>query len=977
METEFKLTAIAAALAVPANQHTAAQPVWEAWWFWAIVILILVASAVAAHRLAVKGIEARSRALEDQVRQRTQELERGTHQIERRTQELEALNAISAVASRSLDLQEILDDALDKTLEVMDIEAGGIYLLQKDAGELTIAAQRGFSDTLAQAVDRLKVGEGFSGRVIQSGESMVVNISTDPRVARTAVREAGFGSLSVVPLVSRQKVLGTLYVITQRHREFSRQDITLLTSIGRQIGVAIDNARLFQEAHTRAEESAVLNELGQALTTRLNVEQVLDEAYRGASRLLDTTNFYIALYDPDKPEVTFAIDVTEGELRKPHVVRQAGWGLTEYILQNREPLLIGKDVPQRLAEIGVEAMGPIALSWLGVPLLIGDRVLGVMAVQSYSTPGAYDAHDRDLLTAIASPVAIAIQNARLFEETAGRARRLAVVNRIASAASATLHLDDLMETVYRETVPAFQADAFFIALYDQEARELDFRFRVDQGVREPAERFPMGVGLTSIVVAKKQPLIIGDELERNRVLTSPQLFGTMKPASSWLGAPMLVGERVIGVISVQAYRPHAWDEEDQLLLFTIADQVAVALDNARLFAEVEQRVQELQALYQADEKLYSQLNLDQVLHTLMDVATGILHADKSSLMIWDERRERLVVRAAHGFSPETMAQMSFEPGEGSVGVVAVTGEPAIVEDTHTDLQVAQRITEPEGIRSFMHVPIEIGDQIYGVFNVDYLQPRTFGDDEQRLFSALAQRAAMAIENAQLYEQAQELAVLEERQRLARDLHDAVTQTLFSASLIAEVLPALWDKDQQKGREYLEQLRQMSRGALAEMRTLLLELRPAALVEASIGDLLHQLAETVTGRTGIPVAVTVESTRDLPSDVHVAFYRIAQEALNNVVKHARASHVSVRLRCAPRVRGESVALCVSDDGEGFDPDAVSPDHLGVSIMRERAQAIGATLTIESQPGRGTQVTAEWTAAGLAPSDGMKGHAETMA
>jgi signal transduction histidine kinase len=149
-----------------------------------------------------------------------------------------------------------------------------------------------------------------------------------------------------------------------------------------------------------------------------------------------------------------------------------------------------------------------------------------------------------------------------------------------------------------------------------------------------------------------------------------------------------------------------------------------------------------------------------------------------------------------------------------------------------------------------------------------------------------------------------------------------------------------------------------------MRTLLLELRPAALVEASLTDLLRQLAEAITGRTGLPVQVTVEGQCRLPDDVHVALYRIAQEALNNVVKHARARQVAVTLRCTPlpKVNGKQqqrVVLQVSDDGRGFDPTCVSPHHLGLNIIRERAQAVGAISTIKSQPGQGTRVTIVWT------------------
>lgn len=199
------------------------------------------------------------------------------------------------------------------------------------------------------------------------------------------------------------------------------------------------------------------------------------------------------------------------------------------------------------------------------------------------------------------------------------------------------------------------------------------------------------------------------------------------------------------------------------------------------------------------------------------------------------------------------------------------------------------------------------------------------------------------------------AATEERNRLARDLHDAVSQTLFSASIIADVLPRLWDRNQTEARKRLEEIRQLTRGALAEMRTLLLELRPAALVEAEIGHLLHQLGESVNGRARIPVAVTIEGEGAMPADVKVALYRIAQEALNNVAKHSAATEAGVKLTCMP---GE-IKLSISDNGRGFDTTVIQAESLGVGIIRERAKEIGATLSIESSSGHGTCVTVVWT------------------
>ncbi len=207
----------------------------------------------------------------------------------------------------------------------------------------------------------------------------------------------------------------------------------------------------------------------------------------------------------------------------------------------------------------------------------------------------------------------------------------------------------------------------------------------------------------------------------------------------------------------------------------------------------------------------------------------------------------------------------------------------------------------------------------------------------------------------LLARAAEEAVAGERTRLARELHDAVTQTLFSASLIAEVLPQLWRGDPAEAEKSADELRQLTRGALAEMRSLLLELRPAVLTQSRFEDLLRQLTEALVGRARLPIEMQVSGTRKLPPDVQVALYRITQEALNNLVKYAHASRVTIDLQMG----AGGVHLRIQDDGVGFDPTHPRPRSLGQSIMHERAESIGAELDVRSAPGEGTCVTVIWT------------------
>ena len=259
-----------------------------------------------------------------------------------------------------------------------------------------------------------------------------------------------------------------------------------------------------------------------------------------------------------------------------------------------------------------------------------------------------------------------------------------------------------------------------------------------------------------------------------------------------------------------------------------------------------------------------------------------------------------------------------------------------------------------GFPTLASVPLLSKDRVLGLLYL--LGPTAWdpGEDECRLLAAVGRQVGVAVDNARLYAQAEQSAAATERNRLARDLHDAVSQTLFSATLIAEVLPRIWDKDPEQGRARLEELRRLTRGALAEMRSLLLELRPTALEEAELADLLRQLAEANAVRSRIQIDLSLEGGEHVPNNLKVPVYRIVQEALNNVIKHSDAQHASVRLVADD----QGVRLAVSDDGKGFDPAAVTSDHLGLSIMSERARALEGELELETAPGEGTRVLVTW-------------------
>jgi len=300
---------------------------------------------------------------------------------------------------------------------------------------------------------------------------------------------------------------------------------------------------------------------------------------------------------------------------------------------------------------------------------------------------------------------------------------------------------------------------------------------------------------------------------------------------------------------------------------------------------------------------------------------------------------------------------SASPIKSQVGFVDHPSKVATYEINDVqDEKLHSRLIQ-SSFRTLVYVPLSTKGRDLGFFILARHALLPLSPEESSLLSSIGQQIGVAMENAHLYEQAEEAAITAERHRLARELHDAVTQTLFSANLIADVLPKIWKRNPEEGLQNLEELRQLTRGALAEMRTMLLEMRPETLERADLKSLLTQLADAFVGRVRVPVSLDIQGDCKLTHEVKLVFYRVAQEALNNIAKHSGARQVDVRLECQPG----GLKLCVKDDGLGFEPDSLPPGHMGIAIMRERANSIGASLEIESQINQGTTVELDWRSA----------------
>jgi signal transduction histidine kinase len=312
--------------------------------------------------------------------------------------------------------------------------------------------------------------------------------------------------------------------------------------------------------------------------------------------------------------------------------------------------------------------------------------------------------------------------------------------------------------------------------------------------------------------------------------------------------------------------------------------------------------------------------------------------------------------AVYRYEPETRElRLATATGSGewdTVVPLARSGDPLV----HA-LEAREPVTlagDDDGGGALLAVPLMVREESQGVLALRYGGRRRFGDLDLRLAASFGAQVAMAVENARLRDQIGRNAAVEERLRLARDLHDSVTQSLFAASLKAEAVCRRWEPSSEEARENVHDVERLTRGALAEMRILLMEMRPDALAEAPLATLFGQLAAAAEASSRISVHLDVRPGDPVPQRVSLALFRIAQESLQNVNRHSGASGVWVMLDLS----GAVVRLEVRDDGCGFDAADVTPEHLGLAMMRERAADAGVRIAVDGRPGNGTTVTAEW-------------------
>lgn len=427
---------------------------------------------------------------------------------------------------------------------------------------------------------------------------------------------------------------------------------------------------------------------------------------------------------------------------------------------------------------------------------------------------------------------------------------------------------------------------------------------------------------------------------------SPSILTQLK-ADAALAVPVMGNNRITGlVIAIRKGRYDPFSMNQLSLAEAVSGSIALALENAQLYQATRDRLIETQSIHQVTLALLQKLELDEVLEIVCTEARRLTSARGSSIGLV-EGEEWLRIMHSTGETLEKPGRVHV--GQSMLGLAVRRGEPLLINNRPGD---KSEITDGAPV-SLLAIPLKIQGQIIGVLDVAN-KDRGFTQDDVRLIQLLANQAAVAVENARLTRKVQEMAVLEERQRLSRELHDSVNQLLYGMALYTQAAQRKLETGELDAvGSHLKNLQESASEALKEMRRLIFELRPSVLNQAGLKGAISQRLKSVEEQIGLVTAFEWRVNTRLDARIEEMLYGIAQEALNNVVKHAHAMNVTVYVI----QNDNSLVMKIEDDGVGFILNEKEKGGIGLRTMRERADALNAELTIRSSPVGGTSLTIE--------------------
>lgn len=880
-------------------------------------------------------------------------LDRSAREVARRAEAEHALHQIGARISAIHAPDEVIQQAVDEAVRLLAADQARVELVDVASDQLR-AVYVSSADASTPEDERARMGRpattGVAGRVIADGRPFFTgDYLADDRFEHDPgqdeyVGRIGLRSVLCVPLVGEHGPIGVLAAGSRRRDAFDEGDAAILDGLASHVSVAFATARLIEaldrsrnEIVRRAETERALREIAARITAVHDPAEILEQVATETGRLLGADGATIDLFEPigtsfgfwfgqGSPEAT--AEQTPYDIDEARSIGISGLALAtdgpvatgDYLADLRFAHETSRD--EFMREHGIQSVA-------AVPLRTDDGPVGVINVHA-RRPDAFGPDELRIVGVIADMATVAVANARLMERLNRSAEELArragverALREIAVRLTGIRDPAEVLQLTVDGAVRILRADGAILDLIDaprgvlRGAYESGMAGRVD-GDRLRGQELALGQGVSGHAVAERTVVVTGDYLADDRFTHDAAADAFVRAARirSMIAAPLIGEGGPVGVLEVYSERKDAFGEGTVAVLEAFAGQATVAIENARLNARLE-----------ASEAQYRVLVIS------------------SPDLIWSADRDGIFT-----FISETAREMlGWEPAE-LIGrhFSEVVAPPSLAHARER----WQRLIDDPTSRQFVRLDLIRRDGTIIPTEITAIGVVADGRLVGVHGSTRDVRERERLER-ELRRQSAEIAASEERAHLARELHDSVTQALFSMTLITRSIELLLERDPAQAAERLADLRALQRDALAEMRALIFELRPGSLERDGLVQALRTHAAAVEGRTGLSIMVEcTELPERLALDTEDVLYRIGQEALHNVVKHANASQARIEVA----VDDGAATLTVEDDGEGFDPAGVPPGHLGIDGMRTRAERAGGRLEVDSRPGAGTRIQA---------------------
>lgn len=683
-------------------------------------------------------------------------------EIQARDRALEALNEVAATASMTLDVDEVLRRALALALEVVGVEAGAITVLDEATNELVFRVQQGWRvhDFVAQAV-RVPADKGLAGQAVATGQPVVTgDVTNDPRLAVPEFRGEGIQAMALAPMRARGRVLGVLSVMSYTAYPFTHDEVVVISAIADQIGVALDNARLFDDARRRLRELTTLQSVSMQVAVTLDLWAVLETIASSTLELTEAAAVEVHLYEHTADRLAFATALDRDGTRASISGNPSSDGPIARAARSGETLVLEDLAVSSVSADSWRAHGMQALVTL--PLKRVTHVLGVLAV-AFDAPRAFSSHELRIMGLLAEQAAIAVERTRFFSNETRRSNQLALINQVARQATATLNLNEILDMAAVSIRHSFSYFNVALFLVDKASGEVVLR-SIAGGhaiVLQRGYRQPIGEGIVGCVAETGQTLLVNDIGQEPRYRP---IVPILKPVGSELAVPIARGDEVIGVLDIRNLERGAFDREDVMAMETLADQLAVAMDNARLYEETRHRVAELTAVQETNLRVASSLDTALVLDSVARNVLDLVGADDVHIFLRDPANGSLTFGTAACRGEPSQFSLRKQPDQFARAVLE-SSHSLVINHARDHPHFSSAENKEAGVEAVAGFPLQGTAGVAGVMAVSYFHAHIFSADEMRVLGLLSSQAAVAVTNARLYEETrcrlEELTVLHE------------------------------------------------------------------------------------------------------------------------------------------------------------------------------------------------------------------------